>query len=120
MIKHVVISNNGEARMWISSYSDRELWSNQNPEGLTFQQLTGSFGNIVFEGSLKECENYIKEVEESSTQYHVFYNRAENYGFVEKWNHNSGPLSQHGRYSDHGGFDTKEEAEKYLDKLEMI
>ncbi|WP_142415379.1 hypothetical protein [Hathewaya massiliensis] len=117
---YVVVDKVAEGRMWIDSYLEEELCSDENPSGLTFQQITGSFGNIVFEGTEEECQQYVEKKEKETLKYHVFYNNSENFGWVEPMHCNSGPLSQHGRYSDWGGFDTEEEAKKYLEKLEII
>lgn len=51
---YFVCENRAENRLWVAGPFDRdELWSNVNPNGITFQQIAGDHGVIREEHTTK-------------------------------------------------------------------
>lgn len=118
---YCVIGDNAAGEYWIDYYNNYELWSNDNPDGKTFQDITGAFASIIFEGTKEECEKYIDDLAKNTVRYAVYYDRAAGEGFTSEENATSGNWKG-SKYGGHASyitdFATEEEASDYLRGME--
>ena len=110
---YIVFYDNRAGKMFIREVKEDSDWS--------YQSLGGSFANNVFESySKEECEKYIEEAEENSKTYKVFWDKINDYCWVEEFDCNSGTEQERMYECDNPNnmsvvkeFNTIEEAEEY-------
>ena len=110
---YIVFSNRSAREMWIAQIDYDSDW--------TYQRVGGAYSTNEFESfDIKECKNFIKECRRASKEYLVLWDKYYDEVWIEKWDCCSGTFQK--IENETGGsiqrrFDTKEEAEKYIEKL---
>lgn len=59
MTNYIVAVYTAEGRVDMRAVEESELWSNENPDGLTYQDMFGPHGTLVYDGDSYEEANKI-------------------------------------------------------------
>lgn len=59
MTKYLVAVYMAEGRVGMTEIRESDLWSNENPDGLTYQDMFGPHGTLVYDGYDYEEANKI-------------------------------------------------------------
>lgn len=66
----IVVGNIAAHDGHVDSYRPEDLWSNENPGGVTFQELEGNFGQILDEfDNPEDARDYLDEWLECDNEY---------------------------------------------------
>ena len=112
-VLYIVFSNRCAGEMWIAQVDYDSDW--------TYQKVGGAYSTNEFESfDIEECKSYIKECIKNSKKYLVLLDRYYDDMWIEEWDCCAGTFQK--IEIETGGsiqrrFDTKEEAEKYIEKL---
>lgn len=84
-IEYLVIANTGAGEYWIREINVNDWWSNENPNGVTEQQICEPYGTILDRfDTLKEAEKYLEEYKKLNTDYCVIWDKIEDKLYIEE------------------------------------
>jgi len=62
MTFYITVINKGTHSGYVAGpFLRAQMWSNQNPHGLTYQDICGPHGQVLVEGHISECEQALKK-----------------------------------------------------------